>query len=179
MGKRGVGWIGRSGLTYTLHVQNSQPAGTCSTAQAAQLGALWWPRRVGWGREGSPRGRECMCTYDKPRQYIKNQRHHLADKGLYNQSYGLCESWTRRKAECWRIDAFELWYWRRFLRTPWTSRRSNQSILKEISTEYSFVGLLLKLQYFGYLMWRAKSLEKTLMLGKTEGKRGSGGGWDG
>ena len=80
--------------------------------------------------------------------------------------YG-CESWTVKKAECWRIDAFELWCWRRLLRVPWTARRSNQSILKEISPEYSLEGLMLKLklQYLGHLMWRADSSEKTLMLG--------------
>ena len=85
--------------------------------------------------------------------------------------YG-CESWTIRKAECQRIDAFELWCWRRLLRAPWTARRSNQSILKEISAEYSLEGLMLKLklQYFGHLMWRSDSLEKTLMLGKIEGR---------
>ena len=84
--------------------------------------------------------------------------------------YG-CVSWTMKKAECQRIDAFELWCWRRLLRVPWTARRSNQSILKEISPEYSLEGLMLKLklQYFGYLMWRTDSLEKTLMLGKIEG----------
>ena len=89
--------------------------------------------------------------------------------------YG-CESWTIRKAELWRIDAFELWCWRRRLRVPWTSRRSNQSILKEISPEYSLEGLMLKLklQYFGRLMWRTDSLEKTLMLGKIEGGRRRG-----
>ena len=83
------------------------------------------------------------------------------------------ESWTIKKAECWRIDAFELWCWRRLLRVPWTARRSNQSILKEINPEYSLERLMLKLkhQYFGHLMRRADSLEKTLMLGKTEGKR--------
>ena len=86
--------------------------------------------------------------------------------------YG-CESWTIKKAEHQRIDAFELWCWRRLLRVPWTARRSNQSILKEISSEYSLEGLMLKLklQYFGYLMQRTNSLEKTLMLWKTEGKR--------
>ena len=86
--------------------------------------------------------------------------------------YG-CENWTINKAECWRIDAFELWCWRRFLRVPWTARRSNQSILEEISSECSLEGLMLKLklQYFGHLMQRAGSLEKTLMLGKIEGKR--------
>ena len=86
--------------------------------------------------------------------------------------YG-CESWTIKKAEHWRIDAFELWCWRRPLRVPWTARRSNRSILKEISPEYSLKGLMLKLklQYFGYLMERTDSLEKTLILGKIEGRR--------
>ena len=89
--------------------------------------------------------------------------------------YG-CESWTIKKAECWRIDAFELWGWRRLLRVPWTTRRSNQTILKEISPEYSLKGLMLKLKlnYFGHLMRRADSLEKTLMLGKIEGRRRRG-----
>ena len=84
-----------------------------------------------------------------------------------------CESWIIKKAECRRIDAFELWCWRRLFRVPCTARRSNQSILKEISPEYSLEGLMLKLklQYFGYLMQRADSLEKTLMLGKSEGRR--------
>ena len=84
-----------------------------------------------------------------------------------------CERWTIKKAEHRRIDAFELWCWRRLLRVPWTARKSNQSILKEINTEYSLEGLMLKLKlrYFGHLMRRADSLEKTLMLGKTEGKR--------
>ena len=86
--------------------------------------------------------------------------------------YG-CESWTIKKAEHQRIDAFELWCWRRLLRVPWTARRSNQYILKEISPEYSLEGLMLKLklQYFGHLMWRTDSLEKTLMLRKIEGRR--------
>ena len=89
--------------------------------------------------------------------------------------YG-CESWTINKAEHRRIDAFELWCWRRLLRVPWTVRRSNQSILKEISPEYPLEGLMLKLklQYFGHLMRRADSLEKTLMLGKIEGRRRRG-----
>ena len=80
-------------------------------------------------------------------------------------------SWTIKKAECWKIDAFELWCWRRLLRIPWTARRSNQPILKEISPEYSLEGLMLKLQYFSHLMRRTDSLEKPLMLGKTEGRR--------
>ena len=86
------------------------------------------------------------------------------------------ESWTIKKAEHQRIDVFELWYWRRLLRVPWTARRSNQSILKEISTGCSLVGLMLKLklQYFGHLIWRADSLGKTLMLGKIEGRRRRG-----
>ena len=87
-----------------------------------------------------------------------------------------CESWTIQKAECLRIDAFELWCWRRLLRVPWTARRSNQSILKEISPEYSLEGLILKfrLQYFGHLMQITDSLEKTLMLEKIEGRRRRG-----
>ena len=95
--------------------------------------------------------------------------------------YG-CESWTVKKAEWWRTDAFELWCWRRLLRVPWTERRSIQSILKEISPGCSLEGLMLKLklQYFGHLMWRADSFEKTLMLGKIEGRRrGDDRGWDG
>ena len=84
--------------------------------------------------------------------------------------YG-CDSWIIKKAECQRIDAFELWCWRRLLRVPWTARRSNQSILKEINPEYSLEGYILKLQYYGHLTWRADSLLKTLMLGKIEGRR--------
>ena len=93
-----------------------------------------------------------------------------------------CESWTIKKAEHWRIDAFELWCWRRFLRVPWTARRSNQSILREISPGCSLEGLILKLklQYFGHLMQRADSFEKTLILGKIEGRRRRDDrGWDG
>ena len=87
--------------------------------------------------------------------------------------YG-CEIWTVKKAEHQRIDAFELWCWRRLLRVPWTARRSNQSVLKEISPEYSLEGLMLKLQYFGHLIRRTDSLEKTLMLGKIKGRRRRG-----
>jgi len=112
----------------------------------------------------------------------KKQRHYFANKVCLVKAmvfpvviYG-CESWTMKKAELQRIDAFELWCWRRLLRLPWTSRWSNQSILKEISSEYSLKGLMfkLKLQYFSYLMWRTDSLEKTLMLGKIEGWRKRG-----
>ena len=118
-------------------------------------------------------------SHDKSRQRIKKQRHHFADKCPYNQSYGFfpvvmygCESWTRKNAKCWRIDAFKLWCWRRLLRVPWTARRSNQSTLKEINLEYSLEGLMLKLKlpYFGHLM-RADSLENIPMLGKVGGKR--------
>ena len=87
--------------------------------------------------------------------------------------YG-CESWTIKKAEHWRIDTYELRCWRRLLKVPWTARRSNQSILKEISPEYSLEGLMLRLQYFGHIMWRTDSVEKTLMLGQTEGGRRRG-----
>ena len=89
--------------------------------------------------------------------------------------YG-CESWTIKKVEHWRIDTFELWCWRRLLRVPWTARRSNQAILKEIGPEYSLEGLMLKLklQYFGHLIWRTDSLGKTLMLGKIEGRKRRG-----
>ena len=113
-------------------------------------------------------------------QYIEKQRHYFANKGPYTQRYSFsnnhvwCESWTIKKAECQRIDNFKLWCWRRLLRVPWTARRSNQSILKEIYPDYSLEGLVLKLQNFGHLMWRADSLEKTLMLGKIEGRRRRG-----
>ena len=127
-------------------------------------------------------------SYDQPRQHIKKQRHYFANKGLSTKAmvfpvvmYG-CESWTIKKAEHWRTDAFELWCWRRLLRVPWTARRSNQSILKEISPGYSLKGLMLKLklQYFSHLMQRTDSFEKTLMLGKIESEReGDKRGWDG
>ena len=126
-------------------------------------------------------------SYDQPRQHIKKQRHYFANKGPSSQTYGFSSShvwmWVLdRKAERRRTAAFELWCWRRLLRVPWTARRSNQSILKEISPEYSLEGLMLKLklQYFGHLMRRADSFEKTLMLGKIEGRRRRGDRrWDG
>ena len=125
-------------------------------------------------------------SYDKPRQNIKNQRLYfyftfstnvsLVKDVVFPVVMSGCESWTTKKAERWRIDAFELGCWRRLLRVPWTARRSNLLILKEISPEYSLEGLMLKLklQYFGHLMGRASSLEKTLMLGKIEGRRRRG-----
>ena len=119
---------------------------------------------------------------DKLRQHIKKQRHYFANKVCLVKAmvflvvmYG-CENWTIKKAEHWRIDAFELWCWRKLFRVPWTARRSNHSILKEISPEYSLEGLMLKLklQYFGHLMRRTESLEKILKLGKIEGRRKRG-----
>ena len=99
---------------------------------------------------------------------------HLVKAMFFSVVVYRCESWTIKKAECWRIDAFELGCWRRPLRVPWTVRRFNQSILKEINPEYSLEELMLKLQYFGHLMQRADSLEKILMLGKVEGRRRRG-----
>ena len=122
-------------------------------------------------------GRKAVTNLDS---ILKSRDITLMTKCLESQSYDfssshvwMCESWTVKKAEHWRIDTFELWCWRRLLRVPWTARRSNQSILKEISPEHSLEGLMmkLKLQYFGHLMWRTDSLEKTLMLGKIEEDR--------
>ena len=117
----------------------------------------------------------------QPRQHIEKQRHYLANKGPSSQGYGFsCGHvwmwWIVKKAECRWIDAFELWCWRRLLRVPWTARRSNQSILKEMGPWCSLEGMMLKLklQYFGHLMWRVDSLEKTLMLGGIGGRRRRG-----
>ena len=121
-------------------------------------------------------------SYDQPRQHIKKQRHYLPTKVCLVKAmvfpvvkYG-CESWDIKKTECQRIHAFELWCWRRLLRVPWTARRSNQSILEEISPGISLEGMMLKLklQYFGHLMRRVDSLEKTLMLGGIGGRRRRG-----
>ena len=113
-------------------------------------------------------------SYDNSRQHIKKQRHYFADKGAYIQRHSFYSShvwmWElgHKKVECWRIDAFELQCWRRVLRVPWTARRSNKSILKEINSEYSLKELMLKLklQYSGHLIWRANTLEKTQHIGK-------------
>ena len=124
-------------------------------------------------------GRKVMTNLDrilKSRDIIVTTKVHLVKVMVFLVvTYG-CESWTIKRAECRRIDDFELWCWRRLLRVPWTARRSNQSILKEINPEYSLEGLMLKLKchYFGHLMQRADSLEKTLMLGKIEGRRRRG-----
>ena len=129
---------------------------------------------------GSQRFRHDRATsLTSLRQHIKKQRHYFVNKGPSSQGYGFSSGhvwmWELDYKESWGqiIDAFELWCWRRLLRVPWAARRSNQSILKEISPECSMEGLMLKLklQYFGHLMWRIDSLEKTLMLGKIEGGR--------
>jgi len=124
-------------------------------------------------------GRKAMRNLDsliKSRDITLPMKVHLVKPMVFPIVMYGCESWTIKKAEHWRIDASELWFWRRFLRVPWTARRSNQSILKEISTEYSLEGMMLKLklQYFGHLMGRTDSLKKTLMLGKIEGGRRRG-----
>ena len=124
-------------------------------------------------------GRKAMTTLDstlKSRDITLPTKVHLVKAMFFPVvTYG-CESWTINKAECWRTDAFELWCWRRLLRVPWTARRSKQSIQKEISPKYSLEGLMLKLmlQYFGHLMWRTDTLERTLMLRKIEGRRRRG-----
>ena len=124
-------------------------------------------------------GRKAMTNLDsmlKSRDITLPTKVHLVKAMVFLVVMYGCESWTIRKSEHRRIDAFELWCWGRLLRVPWTARRSNHSVLKEISPEYSLEGLLLKLklQYFGHLMWTADSLEKTLMLGKIEGRRRRG-----
>ena len=121
-------------------------------------------------------------SYDQPRHHIKKKdvtlptKVHLVKAMVFPLVMYACDSWTIKKVEHQRIDAFELWCWRRLLRVSWTARRSNQSILKDINPEYSLEGLMLKLklQYFGHLMRRADSFEKTLMLGKIEGRRRRG-----
>ena len=138
-------------LQWTTFCQNSLP----------------WPVRLGW-----PYTAWLIVSL---RCYFASKVHLVKAMVFPVVMYG-CDSWTIKKVEHWRIDAFELWCWRRFLRVPWTARRSNQSILKEISPGYSLEGLMLKLklQYFGHLMRRTDSLEKTLMLGKIEGRRRRG-----
>ena len=124
-------------------------------------------------------GRKVMTNLDsifKSRDITLSTKVRLVEAMVFPVVMYGCESWTIKKAECRRIDAFELWCWRRHLRVPWTARRSNHSILKDISPGYSLEGLILKLklQYFGHLMWRAHSFEKTLMLGTIEGGRRRG-----
>ena len=126
-----------------------------------------------------PLGRKAMTNLDsilKSRDITLPTKVHLVKAMVFPVVMYGCKSWTIKKAECQRTDAFELWCWRRLLRVPWTARRSNQSILKEITLEYSLKELMLKLklQYFGHLMWRTDSFEKTLMLGKIEDGRRMG-----
>ena len=124
-------------------------------------------------------------SYDQPRQHVKKQRHYFANKGHLVKAmvfpvvmYG-CESWTVKKAEQWRIDAFDLWCWRRLLRVPWTTRRSNQLILKEINHEYSLEGLMLKHKYFGHLMWSTDSWKRPRCWERLKvGGEGDDRGWD-
>ena len=122
-------------------------------------------------------GRKAITNLDsifKSRDITLPRKVHLVKAMVFPLVMYEYESWTIKKAKCWRIDAFEMWHWRRLLRVPWTAKRSNQSILKEISPGCSLEGLMLKLQYFGYLMQRTGSLEKTLMLWKNEGRRRRG-----
>ena len=128
-------------------------------------------------------GRKAMTNLDsilKSRDITSPTKVHLFKAMVFSVVMYECESWTVTKAECQRIDAFELWCWRRLLRVPWTARRSNQSILKEISPEYSLEGLMLKvkLQYFGHLIQRTDSFEKTLMLEKLKAGEGDDRGWN-
>ena len=147
--------------------------GISCMSQETQTGALCQPRGVGWGGrwEGSSEGREYMYTYG-----WFMLRFHLVKAVVFPVVMYGYESWTVKKAERWRIGAFELWCWRRLLRVSWTARRSNQSILKEISPGCSLEGVMLKLklQYFGHLVGRVDSLEKTLMLGGIGGRRRRG-----
>ena len=125
----------------------------------------------------SPRARKAMTNLDsilKSRDITLPTKVHLVKPMVFPLAMYGCESWTVKQAEHQRIDTFELWCLKRLLRVPWTTRRSNQSILKEISPEYSLEGLMLKLQYFGHLMGRTDLLEKTLMLEKIEGRRRRG-----
>ena len=149
-----------------------------------RLSISWWQSLS--GDFGVPQNKVCHCFHCFPiyLQWSDGTGFHdfnilnvcLVKAMVFPVVMDRRESWTIKKAECWRIDAFELWCWRRLLRVPWIARRSNQSILKEISPEYSLEGLMLKLklQYFGHLMRRADSLEKILMLGKIEGRRRRG-----
>ena len=130
-------------------------------------------------------GRKAMTNLEsiwKNRDTALPTKVHLVKAMVFPVVMYRCESWSIKKAECWRTDAFELWCWRRLFRVPWTAKKSNQSILKEISPKYSLEGLMvkLKLQYFDHLMQRTNSIEKTLMLGKIEGRRRRGDrGWNG
>ena len=172
-----IGWAGID-LGKKFHMHVGEGPGT---------GQLWetkpdnWPKvnKDPWNQKTIDSWQE---SYDKPRQCVEKQRHHSADKRPCSQGCGLLrvtyiyESWSIKKAECQRFDAFELWCWRRLLKVPWTARRSNKSILREINPKYLPGGLTLKmnLRYFGHLMQAANSLGKSLMLGKIEGRKRRG-----
>ena len=158
---------------YVGEFENTSPPASSSFFQTwlredFSQGSLPWP-----GHRPPPHNN---ADFPMPLELGQSHRVHLVKTMVFPVVMYECESWTIKKAEHQRIDAFELWYWRRLLRVPWRTRRSNQSILKEISPEYSLEGLMLKLklQYSGHLMQRTDSLEKTLMLGKIEGRRRRG-----
>ena len=174
-------WVRKTSCLYWVWPKRNNlrffpRAGTCGNLATCTVSIMWATKTMlskAISLSLLPSWRE---DYEKPRQCIKNQRHHSADKGLYSEGYGFSSShvwmWEldHKKAEHRRTDAFELSCWIRLLRVPWMARRSNQSILREINPESSLEGLKLELQYFGHQMWRADSLENTLMLGKIEGK---------
>ena len=173
MGSRRVG-TRLSDFTFPCHFhalekEMATHSSVLSCLENPRDGAAWWAAVYGvaqsrtWLKRISSSNRKAMTNLDS---ILKKQRHHFADKGPSSQIYGFSSShvwmWELEHKEGWmqRIDSFQLWYWRKFLRVPWTARRSNQSILKKISPEYSLQGLMLKLkhQYFGHLMWRSDSL---------------------
>ena len=142
------------------------------------MGKQWkeWETLFSWAPKSLQMVTAAMTNIDsilKSRDITLPTKVHLGKAMVFPVVMYGCESWTIKKDEHWRIDAFELWCWRRLLRVPWIARRSNQSILKEISPKYSLEGLMLKakVKYFGHLMWRTDSLENTLMLGKIKGKK--------
>ena len=197
-----IGWIDNKVLLYSLLMkvkEESEKAGLKLSIQKTKIMAS--SPITSWQIVGETMGTvtdfiflgskitaDSDCSHEIKRRLLLGRKAMtnldsiFADKGLYSQSYGFlvvmygCESWTIKKAECRRNDAFQLWCLRRLLRVLWTARRSNQSVLKEINPECSLEGLMLKLklQHFGYLLWRADSFEKTLMLGKIEGRRRRG-----
>jgi len=151
---------GNSGTFYVLGLQN----------HCWQWLQPWIKRRFLLGRKAMIN----LGSVLKSRDITLPAKVHIVRAMVFPAVIYECENWTIKKAEHQRIHALELWCWRRRLRVPWTARRSNQSMLKEINHEYSLAGLMLKLQYLGHLMWRADSLEKTLMLGMTEGRKRRG-----
>ena len=180
----------KSGLKLNIQKTKIMASGPITSWQIGKKWKQWqtlfsWAPKSLWTVTAAMKlrclllGRKAMTNLDsilKSRDITLLTKVHIIKAMVFSVVMYRCESWTIKKAKCWRTDAFELWCWRRLLRVPWTVRRSNQSILKEINPEYSLEELMLKLklQYFGHLMGRADSLEKTLMLGKTEGSRRRG-----